>query len=82
MNFTKILHQTLAKAEGNTRSKQKLISSKKWVPSKSRKIITERNQRKRNKERNNIVKEIKALQVKRRIQNAKIRGMKRFRKIT
>ena len=29
--------------------KQKLIKSKKWVPAKSRKIITERNQRKRKK---------------------------------
>ena len=40
------------------------------------------NQKQRKKQRNDIVKEIKALQVERIIQNAKIRGMKTFSKIT
>ena len=44
INFTKNLHQTPTCK--NTRSKQKLTKSKKWVPAKLRKIITERNQRK------------------------------------
>ena len=65
INYTKNLHQTPAcKKRAKYNEQTKTDKTRKWFSTKSRRIITERNQRqlKKQQHRNKIRKEIKALQ--------------------